>query len=311
MRGFGRQCRGQGRVFVPLVRHPERQLLALGQPIQVLGQQAQQLLDHANDLQDAHRQRLTSELHAAMQTQEHIRKQSGRLTQGKKLSHCKIVNAYDPTIAPIIKGKSNGPAQFGRKPGMVSEPATGFIFAHRVPEGNPSDPSYVLPWLDKVQSAIDRVSVPQRFRIHSVAGDLGGNDTALRRALHARGILPVGIPKSVEPIHPAPTPEEIGAILTEAGLRRQRTPHQVQLACACGYSRPVVESHIASLCPAVHRAALRANLRRDVQDAADLRRDVQDAAASPTPSPSPYGLPRRCPWPSRHHDETTGEPRPG
>ena len=202
MRGFGRQCRGQGRVFVTLVRHTERQLLALGQPIQALGQQAQQLLDHANDLQDAHRQRLTSELNAAMKTQEHIRKQSGRLTQGKKLSHCKIVNAYDPTIAPIIKGKSNCPAQFGRKPGIVSEPATGFIFANRVPEGNPSDPSYVLPLLDKVQSAIDRVSVPQRLRIHSVAGDLGVNETALRQALHARGILTVGIPKSVEPLEP-------------------------------------------------------------------------------------------------------------
>jgi hypothetical protein len=30
-------------------------------------------------------------------------------------------------------------------------------------------------------------------------------------------------------------------------LSGKRTPHQVQLACACGYSRPVVESHIASL----------------------------------------------------------------
>ena len=247
MRGFGRQCRGQGRVFVTLVRQTERQLLALGQPIHALGQQAQQLLDHTNNLQTAHRQRLTSTLNAAMHAQEHIRKQSLRLTQGKKLSHCKIVNAYDPTIAPIMKGKSNCPAQFGRKPGIVSEPATGFIFANRVPEGNPSDPSYVLPLLDKVQSAIDRVSVPQRLRIHSVAGDLGVNETVLRQALHARGILTVSIPKSVEPLNPTPTPEEIGAILTEAGLRRQRTPHQVQLACACGSSRPVVESHIASL----------------------------------------------------------------
>ena len=54
MRGFGRQCRGQGRVFVTLVRQTERQLLALGQPLQVLGQQAQQLLDHATDLHDVH-----------------------------------------------------------------------------------------------------------------------------------------------------------------------------------------------------------------------------------------------------------------
>jgi hypothetical protein len=247
MRGFGRQCRGQGRVFVTGVRHTARQLLALGRPLQALGQPAQQLLDHANDLQDSQRQRLTSTLNAALDAQEHIRQPSGRLPQGKKLRHCQIVNAYDRTIAPIRKGKSNCPAQFGRKPGIVSEPATGFLFANRVPEGNPSDPSSVLPLLDKVQRAIDRVSWPQRLRIHSVAGDLGINDTALRQALHARGLLTIGIPKTVEPINPTPTPEEIRALLTEEGLRRQRTPHQVQLACACGDSRPVVESPIARL----------------------------------------------------------------
>jgi len=42
-----------------------------------------------------------------------------------------------------VKGKSNCPAQFGRKPGIVSEPATGFIFANLVPKGNPSDSRYV------------------------------------------------------------------------------------------------------------------------------------------------------------------------
>ena len=36
-------------------------------------------------------------------------------------------------------------------------------------------------------------------------------------------------------------------MLHEAGLHQQRTPHQVHLACAGGYSRPVVESIIASL----------------------------------------------------------------
>ena len=53
--GFWRQCRGQGHVFVTLVRHTERKLLALGQPIQALGQQAQQLLAQATDLQDTQR----------------------------------------------------------------------------------------------------------------------------------------------------------------------------------------------------------------------------------------------------------------
>ena len=34
-----------------------------------------------------------------------------------------------------------------------------------------------------------------------------------------------GIPKSVEPLNPTPTPEEIGAILTEAGLAAGSAPH--------------------------------------------------------------------------------------
>jgi hypothetical protein len=247
MRGFGRQCRGQGRIFLTLVRHTERQLLALGQSIPALGQQAQQLLAQATEGNDAQREGLALKLTTALGAHAQIRQQSGRLTHGKKLRHCKIVNAYDSTIAPILKGKSNCPAQFGRKPGIASEPATGFIFATHVPPGNPSDPSYVLPLLDKVQSAIDHVSTPKRPQVHSVAGDLGVNDTALRQALHARGILTIGIPKTIEPINTQPTAEEILNILTAAGLTRQRTPSQVRLACACGYSRPVVESHIASL----------------------------------------------------------------
>ena len=136
---------------------------------------------------------------AALSAHQRIRTQSLRLTQGTKLRHCKIVNAYDPTIAPIMKGKSNCPAQFGRKPGIVSDPATGFIFANRVPEGNPSDVSYVLPLLDKVGQAIERVKTVPRLHIYSVAGDLGVNDATLRQALHARGILTVGIPKTVAP----------------------------------------------------------------------------------------------------------------
>ena len=105
----------------------------------------------------------------------------------------------------------------------------------------------MLPLLDKVQGAIERVQTVPRLRVYSLAGDLGCNDTALRQALHARGILTVGIPKTVEPLTPNPSPEKVLDILNETGLNRQRTPHQVHLACACGYSRPVVESPIASL----------------------------------------------------------------
>jgi len=247
MRSFGRRCRGQGRIFVTLVRQTEHQLLALGEPIKALGLKAQERLEHTITLGEAQRQRLTLALTTAMSHHDHIRQQSTRLTHGKKLHHCKLVNAYDPTIAPIIKGKSNCPAQCGRKPGIASEPATGFIFATLVPPGNPSDPSDVLPLLDKVQRAIEHIHTGPKRQVHAVAGDLGLNDAALRQALHARGILTVGIAKTVEPIAVHPSAQEVLAILTEAGLNRKRTPSQVHLACASGYSRPVVESHIASL----------------------------------------------------------------
>jgi hypothetical protein len=247
MRGFGRRCRGQGRVFVTLVRHTEQQLLTLGEPIKTVGLKAKESLEQTHTLPEAQRVRLTLALTAAMDHHALIRKQSTQLTHGKKLSPCKLVNAYDLTIAPIVKGKSNCPTQFGRKPGLASEPATGFIFANLVPQGNPSDPSYGLPLLDKVQQAIERSQTGPQRQIHAVAGDLGLNDAVVRQALHTRGILTVGIPKTVEPIKTNPSAQDVFNILTEAGLHRKRTPYQVHLACASGYSRPVVESHIASL----------------------------------------------------------------
>jgi hypothetical protein len=247
MRSFGRQCRGQGKVFVKLVRQTEKQLLEAGHAIVQLASDAQQTLDQATQGSPSRGERLASELSHALQAHHQITQQSKRLTQGKRLSHCKIVNAYDPTIAPILKGKSNCPAQFGRKPGILSEPTAGFIFALHSPVGNPSDVSYVLPLLDHVEHAIQRLTRPKPPAIHSIAGDLGVNDPDLRKLLHERGILTVGIPKTIEPIPTQLTPEEILSILNDANLNRKRTPYQVQLACACGYSRPVVESHIAGL----------------------------------------------------------------
>jgi len=247
MRRFGRQCRGQGKVFVTLVRQTETQLLTTGRQVGGLAQAAQAQVQSAGQLAEDQRIRLATQLKVALAAHQQIATQSQRLTQGKSLSQCKIVNAYDPTIAPICKGKSNCPTQFGRKPGLIAEPASGFIFAFALPVGNPADPSYVVPLVDKVQHAIGQVASRPTLAIHSLAGDLALNDATLRETLHGRGILTVGIPQTVEPLTPAPTPEEIRRMLHEAGLPHQRTPHQVQLACAAGYSRPVVESIIASL----------------------------------------------------------------
>ena len=247
MRRFGRQCRGMGTVFVTLVRQTETQLLELGAEVLPLARAAQACLRSAPPLSDEQQRRFDTRLTVALEAHHRIERQSRRLTQGKALPHCKIVNAYDPTIAPICKGKSNCPAQFGRKPGIMAEPATGFIFAWHVPVGNPSDASYVVPLLDKVEQAMARVGTRPAPAIHSLAGDLALNDSALRETLYERGILTVGIPRTVEPLPRAPTAEDICRSLEEADLHHIRTPTQVQLAYACGYSRPVVESIIASL----------------------------------------------------------------
>jgi hypothetical protein len=247
MRRFGRQCRGMGKVFVTLVRQTETQLLEHGRQVLPLARAVQERLHRMPQLWEDQRARLDTRFTAALEAHQRIESQSRRLTQGKALRHCKIVNAYDPTIAPICKGKSNCPAQFGRKPGIIAEPAAGFIFALHLPVGNPSDVKYVEPLVDKVQHAIARVATRSTLAIHSLAGDLAFNDVALREALHVQGILTVGIPKTVDPLPSSPTAEDVLRILDEAELHRIRTPSQVDLACACGYSRPVVESIIASL----------------------------------------------------------------
>jgi hypothetical protein len=101
--------------------------------------------------------------------------------------------------------------------------------------------------VDKVQTALTHVTLHPLPAIHSLAGDLALNDAKLRATLHARRILTVGIPRTVEPLSPTPSPAEIHEVLAIAGLHRKRTPRQVQLACAAGYSRPVVESIIGQV----------------------------------------------------------------
>ncbi len=98
-----------------------------------------------------------------------------------------------------------------------------------------------------MEQAITRVRTRPTPAIHALAGDLALQDAALREALPARGMLTVGIPQTIDPLAPSPTPEDVSRMLDEADWHGRRTPTQVHLACACGDSRPVVESLIASL----------------------------------------------------------------
>lgn len=140
-RRFGRQCRGQSKVFVSLGRQTETQLLTTGSPVVGLARAAQTPRQSAPHLGEEQRPRLDTQLTAALAAHRQIVPQARRLTQGKALSPGKIVHADDPTLAPSCKGKSNCPTQFGRKSGLIAAPASGFIFAFHLPVGNPTDPS--------------------------------------------------------------------------------------------------------------------------------------------------------------------------
>jgi hypothetical protein len=212
-RRFGRQGRGQGKVCVSLVRQTETQLLTTGAPVVALAQTAQAQIQTAPELTADQRARWDTTLRLALDAHQQIVTQARRLTHGKPLTRCKIVNAYDPTLAPICKGKSNCPTQFGRKPGILGEPATGFVFAARLPVGNPSDGSYVLPLVDQVQTACAKATTRPAPALHSLAGELAVNDAMLRERLHARGILTVGIPRTVEPLSPTPSPAAVHELL--------------------------------------------------------------------------------------------------
>ena len=167
---------------------------------------------------------MTTALTEALLAHEPMAQQSRKLLPGTRLGPGTIGHAYAPTMAPILTGKSHGPAPCGRKPGLISAPTAGCIFATPTPVGHPVDASSVLPLLEKVHNALIRVKGHHSAAIHAVAGDLGVNDTTVRQALHARGLLTVGLPTTMAPINPTPAPHAVLDLRKEAGLNRKAPP---------------------------------------------------------------------------------------
>ena len=56
-----------------------------------------------------------------------------------------------------------------------------------------------------------------------------------------------GIPRTIAPLSPKPTPEDIQRIQNTPDLKGTPSATQISIACACGYSRPLVESLITHL----------------------------------------------------------------
>ncbi len=232
---------------VTLVRQTEAPLLALGAHVLPLARAAQQRVPGATGRSEEPRAGLDTPLTTALEAHHRLAQQSRRRTQGKALTHGQLVHADAPPIAPMCQGQRNGPAQVGRKPGMSAAPAAGFLWGRPVPRGHPRDTSDVQPVSDHVPQAIGRGSTSPRPTRHALAGDLAFNAASRRAALHPPGLRTVGIPKTVAPRPASPTPEDVLRLLGEGGWPGVRTSCQVHRASACGDSRPVGESIMASL----------------------------------------------------------------
>jgi hypothetical protein len=112
----------------------------------------------APQLSEVQRERLDDQRTAALAAHQRIAQQARRLTQGQTGPHGNLVKAYDASMAPRCQGQRNCPAPFGRTPGILAEPAAGFIFGLPRPVGNPREASDVQPLIATVHQAMARLS---------------------------------------------------------------------------------------------------------------------------------------------------------
>ena len=150
MRCFGRQCRGQGHVFVKLVRHTEQQLLELGEPITALGQQAQQLLAQATAPERRHARsvspRRATRRCAAMRT-------SASNPHGSpKAKNSATVNSSMPTISPLrpsSKARAIAPRSLVASPGSCRTLPRALSLPTVCPRGIRAIPAMCCPSLTR------------------------------------------------------------------------------------------------------------------------------------------------------------------
>src|SRR4029077_7958163 len=143
--------------------------LAPGQPVVGLARTAPAGVQSATPLAEDQRARVATQRTVALEAPRPIATPSRRRPPGKPLTQGKIVTAYAPPSAPLCKGKSNCPTPLGRQPGIIAEPAPGFLFAVQRPVGTPSEVSFVVPLVDTVQTALAAVTGRPTPTLHSVA----------------------------------------------------------------------------------------------------------------------------------------------
>jgi hypothetical protein len=230
LRRGGRQCRGLGHGFVTLGRPTATPGLARGPPVLARARAAPVGRHGAPPRAEDPQARRETQRTAALQAPHRSAHPSRRLTPGTALPHGQSVQADEPPMAPRGHGQRPGPAPLGRTPGLMAEPAAGWIVALQRPVGPPRAASAGEPRLGTGAPAMARVGTRPAPALHARAGALALTDAARREAVPARGLRTVGRPRTVAPLPPSPTPEDVVRILDEADWHHSRTPSQVHRA---------------------------------------------------------------------------------
>ena len=225
MHRFGRQCRGMGKVFVTLVRQTETHLLELGQPVLTLAQAAQACLHGTTQLAEDQRVRLDIQLTAALEGPSPDRTPIATADAGQSVVPRQDRQRRMIPPSPHLQGQEQLP-----------RPVWPQARHDRRAERQASSLPCICPWAIRAMPAMwspwsttwRRRSAGSETRptlaIHSLAGDLALNDATLREVLHERGILTVGIPKTIDPLPPSPTPEDVLPEPGRGGLARHPDP---------------------------------------------------------------------------------------
>ena len=230
MRRFGRQCRGMGKVFVTLVRQTETALVGAGTAGPVLG------TGRPGSTCMTRRSCRESSVHAWTRSSPPpstpISGSHPNPDDSRRARRCATARSSTRTIPPLLpfaRAKAIAPRSLAASPASSPSRRQASSLRCICPWGIRVMPVTWSPWSTRWSRRSARVRTRPVPAIHSLAGDLAFNDTALREALHARGILTVGIPKTVAPLPLSPTPEDVLRILDEADLHHIRTPTQVHL----------------------------------------------------------------------------------
>lgn len=141
---------------------------------------------------------------------ERVIKQTGRRLSGERAIADRMVSLCDPDARPIRRGRPQEPTEFGYKV-SVADTAEGFVIAHEVYLGNPSDVST----LQRMVASAKAIGM----KVRTVLADRGYGNEIGDQVLAGEGIKDKVIPRvgKADPVEATPAWRTDSALVARAG----------------------------------------------------------------------------------------------